>query len=405
MTSTRKFHHLGGPVVCIQPPVICMLKDDLPSGRPDFKESWSVKGFLAILSVLVLISNANAACSISGGCTGNSGDWESSANAFLNSDVPDSFIPSNALKADVSNEISSDKTTSEKALNNTTAIISEPEAMNYVSTATRSDSFANGGFLEPILGISGSDVVIDATNGNNYSDQPHIKGAIHLPSKSFLYENGTLRPAPELAGILGNAGIARVDRAVIYGDGSAPADTTFVFWVMRYLGLDNAKVLDGGLNDWRSAGLPLESGPIIRKPTGYEPIIRREILANYNYVRSGKAQIVDARTTQEFGKERIPGSISIDSAQVLDNGRIEDSARLNDTFSDLEKDKPVVVYSEDGLNASLIWYALQLMGYNSSLYTWNDWEAHQSTDVFKVSAIKPSSRALINETSKYKKLG
>ena len=382
-----------------------MLKDDSLSGRPDFKESRSVKGFLAILLVLVLISNADAACSISGGCGGNSGDWESSANAFLNSDVPDSFISSNALKANVGNEISSDKETSKKALNNTTAISIQTEAMNYVSTTTRSDNFANGGFLKPLLGISGSDVVIDATSGNNYLDQPHIKGAIHLPSKSFLYDNGTLRPASELAGILGNAGVSRDDRAIIYGDRLAAGDSTFVFWVIRYLGTEDATVLDGGLNDWNSASLPQESGSTIRKPIAYEPRIRQELLADYNYVRSGKAQIVDARTLQEFGKKRIPGSISIDSAQVLENGRIKHSAQLNDTFSDLGKDKPVVVYSEDGLNASLVWYALQLMGYNSSLYTLNDWEAHQKEDGSVSSAKTVGTKVIVPDSSKYKKLG
>src|SRR5271157_2813394 len=146
-----------------------MLKDDLLFGRPDFKESWSVKGFLAILLVLVLISNANAACSISGGCGGNSGDWESSANAFLNSDVPGSFIPSDALTADVSSEISSDKVISKNTLNNTTAISIDPEPINYVLSSNRSDDFANGGILKPLIGVSGSDVVIDATDGNNYS--------------------------------------------------------------------------------------------------------------------------------------------------------------------------------------------------------------------------------------------
>jgi thiosulfate/3-mercaptopyruvate sulfurtransferase len=78
---------------------------------------------------------------------------------------------------------------------------------------------------------------------------------------------------------------------------------------------------------------------------------------------------------------------------------------LNYTFSGLGKDKPVVVYSEEGLNASLVWYALQLMGYNSSHYTWNDWESHLSTNDFEVSPTKPGLRALVIETSKYKKLG
>lgn len=383
-----------------------MLNDYLFSIRPGFKRSWSVKGFLPILLMLVLVYNANAACSISG-CGSNSGDWESTANAFMSSDVPGSFIQSNAQNGpNVSGEISSDKVANKEDLkNNTTAINIDPESVNDVAPSNRSDNFANGGILESVLGVSGSDVVIDATNGDSYSDQPHIKGAIHLPSKSLQYENGTLRPSPELAGIFGNAGIAIGERTVIYEDGSAPAGATFVFWVLRYLGSDNVSVLDGGLNYWRGASLSLESGPISRKPTTYEPRIRRELLADYDYVKSGKAQIVDARTFQEFGKKRIPGSISIDSATVLESGRIKSSAQLNDTFSSLRRDKPVVVYSEDGINASLVWFALQLMGYNSSLYTWNDWEAHRSTDAFEVGATNSVSRASANGIVKYKKLG
>lgn len=383
-----------------------MLNDCLLSIRPYFKRSWSVKGFPAILLMLVLVNNANGACSISG-CGSNSGDWESTANAFMNSDVPGSFIQSNVPSGpNVSGEISSDKDDNMKALkNNTTSINLEPESVNNVAPSNRSDDFANGGILEPILGVSVSDVVIDATNGNNYSDQPHISGTIHLPSKSLLYENGTLRSISELAGILGGAGIARGERTVIYGDSLGSGDATFVFWALRYLGSDRVLVLDGGLNDWRGAGLPLESRPIIRKPTAYEPMIRRELLADYDYVNSGEAQIVDARTFQEFAKKRIPGSISIDSAQVLENGRIKESTQLNNTFSGLRRDKPVVVYSENGLNASLVWYALQLMGYNSSLYTLDDWEAHQSADGIKGSTINSTSRASANGISRYKRLG
>ena len=382
-----------------------MVKDYSSSRKPGFEGCWSVKGFLVIFIMLVLISNANAVCTV-GGCGGDSGDsWGASADAFMNSDVPGSFISSNTMTADVSSETSIDKVSSKKDLNNTTTISIEPVTINYVSAANRSENFVNGGILEPLLDVSDSDVVIDATNGNNFSDRPFIKGASHLPSKSFLYANGTLRPISELTGILGNAGISSEDRAVIYGDSPATADATFVFWVMRYLGLDNVKVLDGGLNDWMSANLPLESEPIIRNPTIYEPRISQELLADYNYVEGGKAQIVDAGTAQEFGNKRIPGSISIDSAQVLENGRIKDSTQLNDTFSVLRKDKPVVVYSEDELNASLVWYALQLMGYDSSLYTWNDWEEHQKEGGPVARTKTLSIESLGTYSSKVKKLG
>jgi thiosulfate/3-mercaptopyruvate sulfurtransferase len=68
-------------------------------------------------------------------------------------------------------------------------------------------------------------------------------------------------------------------------------------------------------------------------------------------------------------------------------------------FSRLSKDKPIVVYSSDYSRSSLAWFALQLMGYNTSLYTWEDWKAHESTDA------KAAPTGGNAGSSKYTKLG
>lgn len=341
---------------------------------PGTKESLPFEGILGLLLVLILIPNSDAApCGI-GGC-GGPGDWDGSAQAFLNTDIPNSFIQSNVQKAVYSGETKAQA--------------------NSVPPASRSDKFANGKSLKSLQAVSSSDVVIDASSGDEYAKRPHIKGAIHLPSKSFLYENGTLRPDSELGRILGEDGISRDDRVVIYGNSTASGDATFIFWVMRYLGHDDVSVLDGSLDDWIEASQPLESESRSRRPTIYQVNARSKLLAGYDYVKGGRFQMVDARAFQEFGKKRIPGSISIDPQHVLDDGRIKDPAGLNDTFLGLDKDKPVVVYSNDGFNASVVWFALQLMGYDSRLYTWRDWMAHQLAEV-EVKA---------NEMVRYKKLG
>ena len=46
-------------------------------------------------------------------------------------------------------------------------------------------------------------------------------------------------------------------------------------------------------------------------------------------------------------------------------------------FSSLDKTKPVVVYSDTGAQASSVWFALEALGYNASLYSWQDWAAHK----------------------------
>ena len=109
----------------------------------------------------------------------------------------------------------------------------------------------------------------------------------------------------------------------------------------------------------------------------YNPSPRSDLLASYDSVKNSGVQIVDARTFAEFGKGRIPGATSLDPAVVLQDGKIKDESRLSGIFSRLSKDKPVVVYSGDYNQASIVWYALQLLGYNAEMYTWSDWTAHQ----------------------------
>ena len=122
----------------------------------------------------------------------------------------------------------------------------------------RSDLFTNGQILKPLGALAGSDVVIDASQGDGFS-QSHIKGAIHVPSKSLINDNGDLKPAEELAKILGEAGVSREDSIVAYSEDLSSGDATFLFWALKYLGQDDVKVLDGSLEDWNAANLPVES--------------------------------------------------------------------------------------------------------------------------------------------------
>lgn len=328
-----------------------------------------------LLFITSMVPAAGAGCGCAGGCSA-AGNWELSANAFLNSDIPGA--PSNSTN----NNGSADNNAS-VATNNAQSV-PKPEY--------RSDLFTNGQILKPFQSVASSDVVIDASNGDSYS-KSHVKGAIHIPARSLLDDKGALKPAQELAGILGEAGISQDDPIVVYGDDFSSGDATLVFWALKYLGQDNAKVLDGSLKDWSASSLPVESSQNTRPAATYTPSLRSDLLASYDSVKGSGAQIVDARPFAEFGKGNIPGAISLDPAKVLQNGKIKDESKLSGIFSGLSKDKPIIVYSGDYNQASVVWYALQLLGYNADIYTWSDWISHQ-----------PASESG-KDTGRYKKLG
>jgi thiosulfate/3-mercaptopyruvate sulfurtransferase len=324
----------------------------------------------------------------SGACGLDNNNWEDTAKAFMNSDVPSvgtnilgtSGSSFRVLSPDGASKEDTSKDSSIEPLNEFArdSKANAPEAaksskFDYNRPPLRSDLFVRGQVLEPLLSVSSSDLVLDVSNGDRYP-RNHARDALHLPSDIFLRENGSLKSVDDMAEILGHVGVVGNDPFVVYGDSMEEA--ALVFWVLRYLGSDSAKVMDGTFDDWIQASLPLVSGDNPRKPSEYVPRVRQDLLASYNYVSSGDPQIVDSRSFQEFGKGRIPGSIFVPPEQIMDKGLLMDPSGLNQSFSTLDKSRSVVVCCADLASGSLVWYALQLMGFDSRLYPWSDWMSH-----------------------------
>jgi thiosulfate/3-mercaptopyruvate sulfurtransferase len=180
--------------------------------------------------------------------------------------------------------------------------------------------------------VSPSNVVLDVS----VEPKSYINNAINIPYMEFNDQTKSIKPVAELAKILGNAGISQNDSVVIYGEckpcGGGPSMATYVYWVMRYLGHNKVKLLDGGIFAWDAAGLPVKNESFSRSSTTYTPRPRPELLASYDYVLNGNAQIIDARSNQEFIQNSIPGSINIPRSDVWDDVRIKDVAMLEETF-------------------------------------------------------------------------
>lgn len=264
----------------------------------------------------------------------------------------------------------------------------------------RASTYPNGVILTPMESVSSSDVVIDVSNSDGYATS-HIKDAIHIPSRDFLNGEGNLKTVEELAKVLGDAGVSNSDSVVLYGSEESSGEAELAFLVLSYLGQEEAKLLDGSLADWRAAGLPEETSENNKTALEYNPQVRSGVIAEYEYVKSGQAQIIDVRPFVDFGKGRIPGSIALDPANVIKGDKIKDVGDLTTVFSRLEKEKPIVVYSDDYSRSALVAYSLQLMGYQASIYSWEDWTAHETTELPAGTA--PAGDDAVD--SKYTKLG
>src|SRR5690606_28840246 len=112
--------------------------------------------------------------------------------------------------------------------------------------------------------------------------------------------------------VLGQAGISN-DKCIIIYDSCGLLGASRLWWMLQSFGFQNAKILNGGLQQWRQDDLPLESGEIKRPPAQFKvqgPDGRIvDMTQTWDAVREGR-QIADARSERRFrglDKEPRPG--------------------------------------------------------------------------------------------------
>jgi thiosulfate/3-mercaptopyruvate sulfurtransferase len=244
-----------------------------------------------------------------------------------------------------------------------------------------------GGALASPEDLSRWDTVLDISP----QASKYIEGALSINYEDFFGQGGDLKSASEMAELLGSAGIKSNDSLLITGEcmpcGGGPAPGFFAYWILKYLGHKDVKVLDGDAEDFAAAGISLSDRPASRPEADYIFDIDAGLLATYEFVAVGGAQIVDARPLRDYEIGSIPGALNIPYEDVLINGSLKPGEELQSIFSDLRKDQPVVVYTNVGVEAAIVWFALERLGYDARLYTWRDWLENQPKFAYELTEI------------------
>lgn len=202
----------------------------------------------------------------------------------------------------------------------------------------------------------------------------HIPGAVPILHGSYCHPAYFDRIAPplQLQNVLGELGISNESTIVLYGNDGLQAR---VYWAVKMYGYDNVKILDGGFDKWKEAGLDITPASGGRRPDTFEFDLTRSntesmlatmyeveaAIDNSNYV------ILDVRSEGEFFSGRIPGSKNISWVKILNNDQTyKPAADLKALFEEnkITPDKKIIVYSNSGIRSSLVWFTLsELLGY------------------------------------------
>jgi thiosulfate/3-mercaptopyruvate sulfurtransferase len=174
----------------------------------------------------------------------------------------------------------------------------------------------------------------------------HVPGAVWVDVKRWHElgrKEGGLHDAKAWADEVGRLGIGRDTRVVVYGR-SLP-DTARVWWTLKYLGLPNVALLDGGWDLWVKEKRPADTTVQAVAAGAFEPKFQADQLEEIGPLKkvlgSDKVAVVDARTADEFtGKDvrgkrggHIPGSKLLEWRELLAaDGRFKSPEQLRELF-------------------------------------------------------------------------
>jgi len=135
----------------------------------------------------------------------------------------------------------------------------------------------------------------------------HIPGAVAAPYNLFRGPKanpGQLVSEDQLTEVLRAAGITRDRPTVIVYQGTDASDfgsAARVYWTLKSSGVSPLAILNGGMNAWQAADLPVETGPANPEPSDITVTFSHEWLATTEDVEAivqgeSKGDLLDART-------------------------------------------------------------------------------------------------------------
>jgi thiosulfate/3-mercaptopyruvate sulfurtransferase len=220
----------------------------------------------------------------------------------------------------------------------------------------------------------------------------------HIPGAHFVDLDDDLARAPlpgegrhplpdpsHLEALLLRWGVTDRHIVVAYDD-SGGLSAARAWWVLRWVGVTNVVVLDGGLQAWRGIGgtlstfvPPTGGGRFKIRPGQMPSISSREVV---DLAQAGRR--LDARAVERYLGEfepvdavagHIPGALSAPTTANLVDGRFRSADELGRRFDELGLCDEVGVYCGSGVTAAHQILALEIAGRTGILYpgSWSEW--------------------------------
>ena len=227
----------------------------------------------------------------------------------------------------------------------------------------------------------------------------------HIPGASFAQLDRDLsarktgsngrHPLPEpkvFIAWLGRQGVKPTDAVVCY-DGGPGAMAARLWWMLRWVGHEQAAVLDGGLAKWRREGRPVSAELPTFAPAAYPGKAKGTLVASLALVEKKlkRAALLDARAPARYRGEqepidpvagRIPGAKNrFNNDNLSPQGILKNPELLRSEFESIlsgRNPNDVIHYCGSGVAACHNALAMEIAGLPGSrvyIGSWSEWSA------------------------------
>jgi len=239
--------------------------------------------------------------------------------------------------------------------------------------------------------LEDSDIrIIEVDEDTTAYHKGHIPGAVGwhwfedlhaAPRRDYIDQAG-------LNALLGRAGVGPATTVVLYG-GNNNWFAAYAYWLLRYLGVDDVKLLNGGRKKWE-----LENRTLVEDIPEYPATdvhintpVRTELRAFRDDVLQllGRVGFVDVRSPEEYRGElmapahlpqeqaqvpgHIPGAANVPwSRAANDDGTFRSADELIALYggAGVEPNREIIAYCRIGERSAHTWFVLhELLGYPS----------------------------------------
>ncbi len=245
--------------------------------------------------------------------------------------------------------------------------------------------------------------IVDARPRAAY-DAGHLPSAVHVDVsdwKSLGLSEGGLHDKAAWSERVGALGITKETPVVIYG--GHPTSATRVWWTLKYLGVKQVAILDGGWDAWTKAKAPVTQDPPNVSAVEFTPDFQANRLAEMDDIqtvlKNKTATVIDTRSTSEYAgtrgpgrrKGHIPGAVHQEWSEfVAADGRFKPVAEIKSllTKRGLSPDQTLITHCQTGGRASLNAFVMELAGYGpvKNYYCgWSQWSTTKDTPITQTS--------------------